>query len=139
MDNGGGMTPDTLHKMLGFGHSDKKEIDGHRYASRLYHNPSSALYQASMDGRSMTLMILLVLMQAYWQVREWVRLNLHILLCVQSIIMLFGSIWLLPRQSLSTSRPPLYTATLHAAQLAIAHLGALSMCTLPNSFTMSQQ
>ena len=30
MDNGGGMTPDTLHKMLGFGHSDKKEIDGHR-------------------------------------------------------------------------------------------------------------
>lgn len=32
MDNGGGMTPDTLHKMLGFGHSDKKEIDGHRSA-----------------------------------------------------------------------------------------------------------
>ena len=31
MDNGGGMTPETLHKMLGFGHSDKKEIDGHRY------------------------------------------------------------------------------------------------------------
>lgn len=30
MDNGGGMTPETLHKMLGFGHSDKKEIDGHR-------------------------------------------------------------------------------------------------------------
>lgn len=30
MDNGGGMTPDTLHKMLGFGHSDKKDIDGHR-------------------------------------------------------------------------------------------------------------
>ena len=30
MDNGGGMTPDTLHKMLGFGHSDKKEVDGHR-------------------------------------------------------------------------------------------------------------
>ncbi|DBA69825.1 TPA: hypothetical protein ACH3X2_012544 [Trebouxia sp. C0005] len=30
MDNGGGMTPATLHKMLGFGHSDKKEIDGHR-------------------------------------------------------------------------------------------------------------
>ena len=31
MDNGGGMTPETLHKMLGFGHSDKKEIAGHRY------------------------------------------------------------------------------------------------------------
>ncbi|KAL3141327.1 hypothetical protein ABBQ32_004913 [Trebouxia sp. C0010 RCD-2024] len=30
MDNGGGMTPETLHKMLGFGHSDKKEVDGHR-------------------------------------------------------------------------------------------------------------
>ncbi|KAL3161926.1 hypothetical protein ABBQ38_009009 [Trebouxia sp. C0009 RCD-2024] len=24
------MTPETLHKMLGFGHSDKKEVDGHR-------------------------------------------------------------------------------------------------------------
>ncbi|KAA6417195.1 MAG: hypothetical protein FRX49_12832 [Trebouxia sp. A1-2] len=33
MDNGGGMTPATLHKMLGFGHSDKKEIDGHRFKS----------------------------------------------------------------------------------------------------------
>ena len=33
MDNGGGMTPETLHKMLGFGHSDKKEINGHRCVS----------------------------------------------------------------------------------------------------------
>mmetsp|Transcript_13925 Transcript_13925/g.39425 ORF Transcript_13925/g.39425 Transcript_13925/m.39425 type:complete len:645 (+) Transcript_13925:244-2178(+) len=30
MDNGYGMTPEILHKMLGFGHSDKKEVDGHR-------------------------------------------------------------------------------------------------------------
>eukprot|EP00873_Tetraselmis_striata_P042976 jgi/Tetstr1/463240/TSEL_008171.t1 len=30
MDNGYGMRPDVLHKMLGFGHSDKKEVDGHR-------------------------------------------------------------------------------------------------------------
>eukprot|EP00232_Nephroselmis_pyriformis_P029222 CAMPEP_0182871118 /NCGR_PEP_ID=MMETSP0034_2-20130328/10935_1 /TAXON_ID=156128 /ORGANISM="Nephroselmis pyriformis, Strain CCMP717" /LENGTH=434 /DNA_ID=CAMNT_0025003649 /DNA_START=5 /DNA_END=1306 /DNA_ORIENTATION=+ len=30
MDNGAGMAPDKLHRMLGFGHSDKKEVNGHR-------------------------------------------------------------------------------------------------------------
>lgn len=30
MDNGYGMSPLTLHKMLGFGHSEKKQVNGHQ-------------------------------------------------------------------------------------------------------------
>lgn len=69
------MTPETLHKMLGFGHSDKKEIDGHRY---MHHRP----YLGVLQQRFLQVFGFCfgcirndyhMFLQTNWEVRKWVR------------------------------------------------------------------
>ena len=71
MDNGGGMTPENLHKMLGFGHSDKKEIDGHRYKHQIRF--LCVLCSAVCKVIVLKLSKYRVLLQTNWEVWKWVR------------------------------------------------------------------